>query len=66
MPRKCMDGGNKMEDTIVIGIDFSNKNDIKLMVVGRIRMDQSIEIINSFQGDEAIELYKKLVIKENK
>lgn len=55
-----------MEDSIVIGIDFSNKNDIKLMVVGRIRMDQSIEIINSFQGDEARELYKKLVTKENR
>lgn len=51
----------KMEDSLVIGVDFSNKNDIDTMVVGRIRNDQSIDIVNAFQGDEARELYEKLI-----
>ena len=50
-----------MENPIIIGVDFSNKNDIDTMVVGRIRNDQSIDIINAFQGDEARELYEKLI-----
>ena len=37
-----------------------------LMVVGRKRMNQSVEIINAFQGDEARELYEKLVTKKKK
>jgi len=36
------------------------------MVVGRKRMNQSVEIINAFQGDEARELYEKLVTKKKK
>ena len=42
-------------DTILV----SKTNDI--LVVGRKRMNQSVEIINAFQGEEAEELYKKLV-----
>ena len=54
-----------MENRIIIGVDFSNKNDIDTMVVGRIRNDQSIDIINAFQGDEARELYEKLVTNKS-
>ena len=53
-----------MEDCLVIGIDLSNKNSIEMMTAGRVRSDQSIEIINTFQGDEARELYEKLVTKD--
>lgn len=53
-----------MVDSILIGVDFSNNDDIRCLIVGRKRMNQSVEIINAFQGDEARELYEKLVIKK--
>lgn len=50
-----------MIDSVVVSVDFSNKNDTGVMLVGRKRMNQSMEIINAFQGDEARELYEKLI-----
>ena len=50
-----------MVDSILIGVDFSNNDDIGCLIVGRKRMNQSVEIINAFQGKEANELYEKLV-----
>lgn len=50
-----------MVDSILVSVDFSNKNDTGVMVVGRKRMNQSVEIINAFQGDEARELYERLI-----
>lgn len=54
-----------MVDTILVSVDFSNKNDTGVMVVGRKRMNQSVEIINAFQGEEAKELYKRLTTKKD-
>lgn len=56
-----MEGGKEVIDSVVVSVDFSNKNDIGVMLVGRKRMNQSMEIINAFQGDEARELYEKLI-----
>lgn len=53
-----------MIDSVVVSVDFSNKNDTGVMVVGRKRMNQSMEIINAFQGDEARELYERLITKK--
>ena len=53
-----------MVDSILVSVDFSNKNDTGVLLVGRKRMNQSVEIINAFQGDEARELYEKLVTKK--
>ena len=50
-----------MEDCMVIGIDLSKEDVNTVLVVRRVRNDQSIDIINVFQGDEAKELYEKLV-----
>ena len=50
-----------MVDSILIGVDFSNNDDIGCLIVGGKRMNQSVEIINAFQGKEAKELYEKLV-----
>lgn len=52
-----------MVDSILVSVDFSNNNDTVVLIVGRKRMNQSVEIINAFQGDEARELYEKLVAK---
>lgn len=54
-----------LSDTLLVSISFSEK-DKGVLVVGRKRTNQSIEIVNAFQGDEALELYKKLVTKKEK
>ena len=52
-------------DTLLVSISFSDK-DTGVLVVGRKRKNQSIEIVNAFQGGEALELYKKLVTQKEK
>lgn len=55
-----------MVDSILVSVDFSNKDGTGVLIVGRKRMNQSIDIINAFQGDEARELYEKLITKKKK
>lgn len=54
-----------LSDTLLVSISFSDK-DKGVLVVGRQRKNQSIEIVNAFQGNEALELYKKLVTQKEK
>ena len=54
-----------LSDTLLVSISFSDK-DTGVLVVGRKRKNQSIEIVNAFQGGEALELYKKLVTQKEK
>lgn len=49
-----------MEDTILVSYNSAN-TDYPILIVGRKRPNESVEIVNAFQGEEAIELYKKLV-----
>lgn len=53
-----------MVDSILVSAVFSNENDTGVLIVGRKRMNQSVDVINAFEGDEARELYKKLVTKK--
>ena len=50
-------------DSILIGYDQS-ENDNTVLVVGRKRPNQSVDIINAFQGEEAKELYERLITKK--
>lgn len=52
-----------LSDTLLVSTSFSDK-DSGVLVVGRKRKNQSVEIVNAFQGEEALELYKKLVMKK--
>lgn len=54
-----------LSDTLLVSISFSEK-DKGVLIVGRQRKNQSIDIVNAFQGDEALELYKKLVTQKEK
>ena len=47
------------EDTLLVG----RSGDV--LVVGRKRMNESVEIVNAFQGEEAAELYKRLITKKD-
>lgn len=49
-------------DTLIMSIDMSHGEDKAVLVVGRRGIiTQNVEIVNAFQGQEAIELYNKLV-----
>ena len=54
-----------LSDTLLVSISFSDK-DTGVLVVVRKRNNQSIEIVNAFQGEEALELYKKLITQKEK
>ena len=47
-------------DTLLVGFDNAN-GDITALIVGRKRPNQFIDIINALQGDEAKELYERLI-----
>lgn len=48
-------------DCILVSIDFNHGEDADILIVGRKRPNGSAEIINAFQGQEARDLYEKLV-----
>ena len=56
---------SNLSDTLLVSISFSDK-DTGVLIVGRKRKNQSIEIVNAFQGDEALELYQKLITQKEK
>ena len=49
-----------MNDVIFVSYD-NHSNDVPILIVGRKRLNDSIEIINAFDGDEAKELYERLI-----
>ena len=52
-----------LSDSLLVGVDFSEK-DKGVLIVGKKRLNESVEIINAFQGEEARELYEKLITKK--
>ena len=48
-----------MVGSVIVSYD-NQSNDVPILIVGKKRLNQSVEIINAFQGDEATELYKRL------
>jgi hypothetical protein len=56
---------NQVTETILVGFSVDPKKDIPVLIVGKKRKNQSMEVINAFQGDEAKELWNKLVVKND-
>lgn len=54
----------KMNESLLVGVNFANDENASVLIVGRKRPNQSVDIINAFQGKEAEELYKKLIGKK--
>lgn len=54
-----------MEDSLIIGISFANGDDTGVLIVGR-QGSKGIDIINAFMGEEALEIYNKLITKKEK
>ena len=53
-----------LSDIVLVGIDFSSGRDTEILTVGRQR-NNKMELVNLFQGEEAVELYKKLTTVKN-
>ena len=55
-----------MNDVIIVSYD-DHRNDAPILIVGRKRLNESTEIINAFDGNEAKELYERLItVKDNR
>ena len=52
-------------DSVIVSVDFSHGKDLGVLLVGKNKINKPIEIINAFQGQEAWDLYKKLITKNN-
>lgn len=46
--------------SVIVSWDFSKGKDIGVLLVGRQKPGRHVEIINAFQGQEAVDIYKKL------
>ena len=47
-------------DSVLVGLSYTKSVDDATLVVGRKRFKKAPDIINAFQGEEAIALYEKL------
>lgn len=57
---------NHETETLLVGFDQKHGEDTAVLIVGKKRLNQSVEIINAFQGEEAIELYNRLITVKKK
>lgn len=58
-----MENDMKSSGSLIVNWDFSNGKDVSVLTVGK-RKDGKVEIVNTYQGKEAEELYKKLTIQK--
>ena len=54
-----------LNDTLLVSIDIREGESV-LMLVGRKRKGEMLEIINTVQGEEAKDIYNKLTTKKEK
>lgn len=52
----------RVTDSILVSVDFDMQGgaDTAVLIVGKKKKGESIDILNAFQGDEAMELWNKL------
>ena len=54
-----------LNDTLLVSIDI-REGGSALILIGRKRKGEMLEIINTFQGEEAKDIYNKLITKKEK
>ena len=50
----------RLSDTILISFARETPDSDPVLIVGRKRMNKSVDIINAFEGKEALDIYEKL------
>lgn len=51
-------------ESLLVSVTYDDNNKINLMVVGKKRRNEAVEIVNAFQGDDAARLYYELITKK--
>ena len=49
----------KITGSFLVSFDF-NDEDVPILLVGRKKKGDAVEIVNAFQGEEAVRIYKML------
>lgn len=57
---------NNKPEVVLVSYDSSNGIDVGILLVGKKRPNESVEIINAFQGRDANELWQKLLTVKEK
>ena len=55
----------KVNECLLVSIDFTQGEDTGVLIVGRQKKGK-VDVINAFQGREAIDIYKKLITVNKK
>lgn len=50
----------KVNESLLIGVDFTKGEDVGVLIVGR-QQNGVVNIVNAFQGKDAADLYRKLI-----
>ncbi len=55
----------RVNECLLVSVDFTQGDDTGVLIVGR-QTEGKVNIVNAFQGQEAIDIYKKLITVKNK
>lgn len=55
----------KVNECLLVSVDFTKGEDVGILIVGR-QKNGKIDIVNTFQGQEAANIYRKLITIKNK
>lgn len=60
-----MDEEKSVAESVIVSVDFSHGRDVGVLIVGR-QTKNKVDIVNALQGDEAWELWQRLIVKKEK
>lgn len=55
-----------LTDSLLISINFAKEKENTIMIVGRKPVGKPVDIVNAFQGEEAIALWELLTERKDK
>ena len=55
----------KVNECLLVSVEFTQGEDAGVLIVGR-QKNGKIDIVNAFHGQEAIDIYKKLITVNKK
>lgn len=55
----------KVNECLLVSVDFTQGEDTGILIIGR-QKNGKVDIANAFQGQEAIDIYKKLITMNKK
>jgi len=53
-----------VNECLLVSVDFTRGTDTGVLIVGR-QKEGKVDVINAFQGQEAIDIYNKLITTKN-